>query len=117
MTVQCNAAETLTSEVEIHRVVQEPAASNAGQQGGYGHERHRDDVRVGGDRREPSAVALAAVDPASSDVDADDVLPKFQQGYYHFWLLVAPCHRIVISKKKKSLGEAALAYILVGHDG
>ena len=95
-------------------MVQEPAASNAGEQGSNGHERHRDDVRVGGDRREPSAVALAVVDAASSDVDADDVLPKFQQGQAFLAIGGAmPCHRIVISK----IGRRSSAYILVGHDG
>jgi hypothetical protein len=64
----------ITSDVEIDRVVQEPGAPNAGQQGGYRHERHGDDVGGAGDRREPFAVALAVVDAPSPDVDADDVL-------------------------------------------
>jgi hypothetical protein len=63
-----------TSEVEVHRVVEEAAAPDAGEQARYGHERHGDDVREAGDGGEPLAVALAAVDAASPDVNAHHVL-------------------------------------------
>ena len=63
-----------TSEVEVHRVVEEAAAPDAGQQARYGHERHGDHVREAGDGGEPLAVALPAVDAAPPDVNAHDVL-------------------------------------------
>lgn len=62
-------------------MVEESAASNAGEQAGYGHERHGDDVREASDGGEPLAVALPFVDAASPDVDADDVLREDSRGF------------------------------------
>ena len=95
-----------TSEVEVHGVVEEAAAPDAGQQARYGHERHGDHVREAGDGGEPLAVALPAVDAAPPDVNAHDVLrgPTFQfQGVIH----------ICVVMSSKSVGQKCVGACLL----